>query len=160
MAIFYFFLTCLNLGLGIAVIVYPDETTQLLLTLVAVYFVVMGIMEILFVCCLRRGGDLQQRPGALCCMLLGGLLYLSFGISILTADLQENIEFFGTLIGIVLMVFAMQIVCFACLLKAASAAAQQQKDFDDDDDRKLKEGLKTAADSTTNTEGVEESEIV
>ena len=156
MAIFYFFLMLINLGLGITVITYPDESAQVLVILVAVYFVVMGFMEVLFVCCLRRSGDLQQRPGAMCCMLLGGVLYLTFGISMLS-DLDEGMEVFATLIGIVTMLFAMQIMCFACLLKAAGNAVEQQKQFDDE--LKLNEGIKTDPTSSSN-DGAEESEIL
>lgn len=158
MSIFYFVLMALNLGLGIAVISYPDETTQLLLTLVAVYFVVMGLMEIVFVCCLRTSGDLKQRPGALCCMLLGGMLYLSFGISMLSSDMEEGAGVFGTLIGIVLMVFALQIICFACFLRAAGHAMEHEKEFEED--LKMQEGLKKTDTAATSSDGVEESEIV
>ncbi|CAB9521402.1 expressed unknown protein [Seminavis robusta] len=158
MAIFYFFLMVVNIGLGIALFAFPDTTAQVLLILVAVYFIAMGCVQILFVCCLQSGstGLQQQQPGALICMLLGGALYVAFGMLMLD-DLDHGIRFFAIFIGLVLMMFGMQIMCFACLLRAASGAIDRQNEFDEE--LKLKEPAKPDPD-TSSSNGVEASEIV
>ncbi|CAB9524881.1 Inherit from bactNOG: membrAne [Seminavis robusta] len=125
---FYFITMMVNIILGVLALAFPDETAQILLILVAVWFVVVGVLQLFMVCLLRASRDLAQSGAAQCSMLLAGALYLTFG-TMLLSDLDKGVLTFVRLIGFVVMMFAMQVICFGLFVRAlGEAAADAEKE--------------------------------
>mmetsp|Transcript_29715 Transcript_29715/g.53753 ORF Transcript_29715/g.53753 Transcript_29715/m.53753 type:complete len:217 (+) Transcript_29715:40-690(+) len=97
------FLTSLTLGIG--AIVYPGFTAESFLVIVGVWFLVIGLSEIVVACILRQG--LSGASSSF--MMFGGLLYAVFAILILTNP-AEAISVYARIAGIIIVLFGLQLV--------------------------------------------------
>jgi uncharacterized membrane protein HdeD (DUF308 family) len=110
----YFLCSASNLILGIFAIAYPNLTAQILLVFVGVWFCLIGSLELLLLCLMR--GDPIMSGGGTGCMFLGGALYFVFGI-VLLSDLERGVESLARLIGVIVIIFAIQIIFFGLRLR-------------------------------------------
>lgn len=120
--ILYFLTFLFSLAVGIAAIVYPEITGKILLTVVAVWLLFIGLLELLFACLFQ-----YTDRTASCVMVLGGLLYTTVGLVFLT-DLDQGILTFTKLIGVIIMIFGMQLLCVGMLLRTAHRAGRNESD--------------------------------
>mmetsp|Transcript_26739 Transcript_26739/g.39549 ORF Transcript_26739/g.39549 Transcript_26739/m.39549 type:complete len:220 (+) Transcript_26739:180-839(+) len=97
----------LNLSIGIVSVAWPGLTTKALLILISVWFIIVGIVEVGLSCLFREKTWI---------LLSGGMLCVMFGF-ILLIDLDRGTAGMSVLIGIVLILFATQVLCFACRLR-------------------------------------------
>ena len=120
--VLYFLTFLFSLAVGIAAIVHPEITGKVLLTVVAVWLVLIGLLELLFACLFQ-----YTDRTASCFMALGGLLYTIVGM-IFLSDLDQGILTFTKLIGAIIMVFGMQLLCVGMLLRTAHRAGRNESD--------------------------------
>lgn len=95
-----------NFIIGMVSVAWPDVTTTALLIMIAVWFILVGLVETGLACLLREKTWI---------LLSGGMLCIMFGF-ILLVDLDRGATGMAVFIGVVLLLFAAQIACFACQL--------------------------------------------
>mmetsp|Transcript_9504 Transcript_9504/g.15801 ORF Transcript_9504/g.15801 Transcript_9504/m.15801 type:complete len:243 (-) Transcript_9504:82-810(-) len=121
LSLLYFLTFAGNMILGIFAISYPDLTAQILLLVVAIWFVLIGCLELLLLCLFRADPILIMATGGGggiggVCMVLGGVMYLCFGI-VLLSNLEEGVLGVTRFMGIIIMLFAFQMIFFGIRLK-------------------------------------------
>lgn len=107
----YFTVFLLSMAVGISSVVYPELTGKVLLTMVAVWLLLIGLLELLMACIFRF-----EKTSA-CLMGVGGLLYIVTAI-IFLSDLDRGIVVFTKLLGFIIMVFGAQICCVGMRLRS------------------------------------------
>ena len=113
-AAIHFTVFLLSMAIGISAIVFPKVTGKILLTIVAVWLLFIGVLELSLACLFQ-----SFEPRAACIMCLGGLLYIIVGFIFLN-DPGEGILIFTKLTGAILMVFGMQLMCVGRVLKSVN----------------------------------------
>jgi uncharacterized membrane protein HdeD (DUF308 family) len=121
----YFLSSASNLILGIFAIAYPNLTAQILLVFVGVWFVLIGFLELLLLCLMR--GDPIMSGGGSGCMFLGGAMYFIFGI-VLLSDLERGVERLAKLVGVIVMLFAFQMIFFGLRLRKVHKSGASSTD--------------------------------
>jgi uncharacterized membrane protein HdeD (DUF308 family) len=112
--LFVYFVTFVtNTALGMAVISHPHETVDLLMIFAAVWFVCIGVLQLLLACVFRAA---EVRGGADFAIGFTGLVYLILGIVFL-ANLTEGIRFTVRIIGVVVTIFGIQLLYLGMRLK-------------------------------------------
>jgi uncharacterized membrane protein HdeD (DUF308 family) len=95
-----------SFSIGIAIISYPHETANILLICAAVWFILIGIIQLLVAWIFRaaevRGGSDLMIGGV-------GLLYVILG-GIFLANLNGSVRFLIRILGVVVTLFGLQLV--------------------------------------------------
>jgi uncharacterized membrane protein HdeD (DUF308 family) len=104
----YFFTFLLDFAVGITSVAHPSITTQILIIAAAVWFLLVGLME-LFVACILRSGMGATSCG---CMAMGGILYVIFAI-VLFADPARGVSAISRIAGVMILLFGLEMTCFA-----------------------------------------------
>jgi uncharacterized membrane protein HdeD (DUF308 family) len=109
----YFLMFACNTAAGVLIFVYPDETSSLLITILAAWFVAIGVLQIFLATVFRAA---QVRGGSECIIGVVGILYLALG-GVLLSNKEEGVRTVVKTIGIVVTIFGVQLLYLALRLK-------------------------------------------
>jgi uncharacterized membrane protein HdeD (DUF308 family) len=131
-----------SVSIGIAIISYPHETANILLICAAVWFILIGIIQLLVAWIFRaaevRGGSDLMIGGV-------GLLYVILGC-IFFANLDGSVRYLIRILGVVVTLFGLQLLYLGFRLRYLTSIANEPTAMDD-----------YAAASPTNEETTEET---
>lgn len=110
-----------SLSIGLAIISYPHETADILLICAAIWFILIGIIQLLVAWIFRAA---EVRGGSDLMIGVVGLLYLILGFLFL-ANLNGSVRFLIRILGVVVTLFGLQLVYLGLRLRYLISIADE-----------------------------------